>query len=165
MLSGQARLQALQGMHFSGSALNLRKGLRWLNQPNIVPNGHMSRQKERPVVHSMPIRVPNQPIVGKMLPPVPAAIAPRQTTPAGQMAQKMGVWHTNEAPITPPITARCIQVRTQPGLELAEGPRLKIQRPGHIQLQKARPKMTINKTPPKPPRSSAGMILRVAAIT
>ena len=67
--------------------------------------------------------------------------------------------------MTPPTMRRCIQARARHGLEFEAGPRLKIQRPGHIQPQKARPKTTTNKIAINPATANAGMNLRAAAIT
>jgi hypothetical protein len=89
--SEQDRSQILQGLQISGFFFTFKKGFRRLKRVNNAPNGHKSRHQDNPLAHSAPSKTPAQPIVGKRLPPVPAAIAPRQETPTGQMTQKTGV--------------------------------------------------------------------------
>ena len=155
----------LQGLQISGFFSTLINGFRRLKRVNRAPSGHKSRHQDKPLAHSAPTSTPNHATVGARLPPVPAAIAPRQATPTGQITQNTGVWQSQAAPITPPISARCTQALCFQDLALVFGPRLNTQRPGQIQLQKARPKATINRKLIPAPMASAGMNVPAAAIT
>lgn len=163
--SGQDFSQTLQGLQISGFFLTFKNGLNRLNWVKSAPSGHRLRHQDNPLAHSAPSKTPSQPIMGRKLPPVPAAIAPRQKAPTGQMTQKTGEWHSHAAPTTPPTSPRWIQARYFPDPKPARVPRLKIQRPGQIQLQKARPKRMINNKVSNAPSAKAGMNTPAAAIT